>query len=202
MPPMRDKGPRIKKIPPGDSRERLVCPECDFVEYHNPKVVNVVVPVFREADGTEKFLLCRRAIDPSKGYWTLPGGYMETGESLQGGAARETAEEAGAAINVGALLAIFQPPSKHEIIMIFRGEMTAPTINPGPESFEAKLFKWEDIPWNELAFPFVKDALLAYQQTKNLQDFQPAMIEGVKYTPPPPRSSIANKRPRPRGPGM
>jgi ADP-ribose pyrophosphatase YjhB (NUDIX family) len=177
---MTDKGPRIKIIPPGDSRERLSCPECDYVSYDNPKIVNAVVAVYKD-----QFLLCRRAIEPGKGLWTLPGGYMENGETLQEGASRETREEAGASINVGPLLAIYQTPSKKEVIMIYRAEMTSPDILAGIESLEVKLFKWNDIPWKDLAFPMVEKGLTIYQKTKHLKNFQPEYILGTPSTPKP-----------------
>ena len=183
------KGPRVKKIPPGDTHERLVCPECDYVEYKNPVIVNVVVAVYGD-----EFLLCRRDIEPRKGYWTLPGGYMEIGESPQDGAAREAKEEAGADVKVGALIALYQPPKKNEVIMIFRGELPSRDAAPGIESAETKLFKWEDIPWKELAFPFIPEALMAYKKTKDKTDFQPAIIEGKPFVKPQP--------PAPKPPGM
>src|SRR5690606_30767636 len=99
-----------------DTHPRLTCPECDFVHYNNPKPVAVAIV----ADDAGRILMCRRAIDPRKGYWTLPGGFMERGETLQEGAARETLEEAGATIDVGALIAIFQTPDKSVIMFFFR----------------------------------------------------------------------------------
>ncbi len=190
---MANKGPRVKKIPDGDSHERLVCPECDHIEYQNPKIVNVTVVTYKD-----EFLLCRRGIEPSKGYWTIPGGYMENGESLKEGALRETFEEAGAKAKAGPLIAIFQPPSKEEVIMIFRGELPTREAKAGIESLEVKFFKWEDIPWKELAFPFVGEALLAYQKTKDKTDFQPIMIEGQPYKKLPPANN--NKPPVPPKP--
>ena len=192
---MTDKGPRVKKIPPGDSHERLVCPECDHIEYENPKIVNVVVTVYKD-----EFLLCRRGIEPRKGYWTLPGGYMENGESPQEGALREAFEEAGAKAKIGPLLAIYQPPSKNEVIMIFRGDLPTREAEAGMESLEVKFFKWDDIPWKELAFPFVGEALLLHQKTKDKKDFQPVLIEGKSYnTPTTPPATPNCKAPKPPG---
>lgn len=172
---MDGKGPRIKRIPPGDQHERLVCPECAFVAYENPKLVNVAVPVH---DG--KILLCRRGIAPRKGYWTLPGGFMEIGETVQEGALRETQEEAHAEIIVGALLGIYHTPAKNHVMLVFRAEMPKPEADPGPESLEVRLFDWKDIPWNELAFPMVAEALKKYDETKHLTVFQP----DIKVMPP------------------
>jgi ADP-ribose pyrophosphatase YjhB (NUDIX family) len=186
---MTDKGPRIKKIPDGDTRERTVCPECDYIEYKNPLVVNVIVAVYGD-----EFLLCRRAIDPRKGFWTLPGGYMENGESPQDGAAREAKEEAGVNIKTGALIALYQPQKKNEVMMIFRGELPSREAVAGVESLEVKFFKWDDIPWKELAFPFIPEALLAYKNTKDKTEFQPVLIEGKPYIKP--------VSPAPKPPGM
>src|ERR1700743_3572557 len=99
---MTDKGPRIKKIPPGDSHERMTCPECDHIDYNNPPIANVVVATYGD-----DILFCRRAIEPRIGMWTLPGGYMESGETPQEGGAREAWEEATARVKVGPLLAIY-----------------------------------------------------------------------------------------------
>jgi ADP-ribose pyrophosphatase YjhB (NUDIX family) len=186
-----DKGPRIKKIPEGDTRERLVCPECDHIDYENPKIINVVVATYNG-----EFLLARRAIEPRKGYWTLPGGYMENGETPQQGALREAFEEAGAKGKPGPLIMIYQPPKKNEVIMIFRSELTSREAAAGTESQEVKFFKWEDIPWKELAFPFIKDALETYQATKDKTDFQPVFVEG-KYPPRPQPPKAAPPSPTP-----
>ncbi|MBU6474741.1 MAG: NUDIX domain-containing protein [Alphaproteobacteria bacterium] len=174
---MKEAGPRIKKIPAGDTHERLVCPECDYIAYDNPKIVNIVIAVYKDKKtGEEEFLFCKRAISPV-GKWTLPGGYMENGETLRKGALREAFEEATAKPKVGALVAIYQPPSKHEVIMIFRGDMRSRKSAPGIESLETKFFKWKDIPWNELAFPFIADALKAYKKTKDNQNFAPIFLK-------------------------
>ncbi len=173
----KNKGPRVRKVPQGDTHKRLVCPECDYIAYENPKIVNVVIPVYKDKKtGKEKFLLCKRAISPV-GKWTLPGGYMENGETLRKGALREAFEEANAKPKVGALVAIYQPPRKHEVIMIFRAELRTPKSKPGIESLETKLFEWDEIPWNDLAFPFIKDALTAYKKTKDKKDFAPVFLK-------------------------
>jgi ADP-ribose pyrophosphatase YjhB (NUDIX family) len=172
-----DKGPRIKKIPDGDTRERLTCPECDHIAYENPKVVNVLIATFEG-----EILLARRDIDPRKGYWTLPGGYMENGETPNEGALREAFEEAGAKGKPGPLVAICQPPKKNEVIMVFRTELSAREAEAKTETQEVKFFKWEDIPWKELAFPFVGEALHAWNKTKDKTEFQPEFI--ISHWPP------------------
>jgi ADP-ribose pyrophosphatase YjhB (NUDIX family) len=199
---MTDKGPRIRKIPEGDSHERLTCPECDHIHYENPHVVNVTVPVYKDpVTGEDMFLLARRDIEPRKGYWTLPGGYMENGETPQGGAHRETEEEAGAEVRVGALLVIYQPPLKNEVVMIFRGEMDSPNFKAGVESQEVKLFKWSDIPWKELAFPLVYEGLKAYQEFKGKTEFQPKMIESKPWQrPPASNTNTPTDKPKPPQP--
>ncbi len=191
----KDKGPRVRKIPPGDTHERLVCPECDFIAYENPKIVNVVVAThINKNTGEEEFLLCKRAIEPV-GKWTIPGGYMENGESLKKGTLREAFEEATARPKIGELIAIYQPPSKHEVIMIFRGTLRKRKAAPGIESQAVGFFKWDDIPWKELAFPFVEDALKAYKKHKGKKDFQPEIILGKKaYVPPKPENDNCCKK--------
>lgn len=191
---MTDKGPRIRKVPEGDTHERLTCPECDHIHYENPHIVNVTVAVYKDPQsGEDLFLLARRDIEPRKGFWTLPGGYMENGESPQGGAHREAEEEAGADVRIGALLAIYQPPRKDEVIMIFRGELDNPDFKAGIESQDVKFFKWNEIPWKELAFPLVYEGLMAYKEFKGRNDFQPKMIEGRPWTKP----TANNNTPKP-----
>lgn len=168
---MTDKGPRIEQIPEGDSRPRLVCPECAYIEYRNPKIVNVSVATYEG-----KFLLCRRGIEPRTGYWTLPGGFMENGETLKEGALREAFEEASAKGAIGPLLAIYQTPNLSNVMMVFHLELQSSKLAPGPESLEVKLFDWKDIPWDELAFPMVEYALKRYDLVKDNPNVQPEML--------------------------
>ena len=187
---MTDTGPRLKMIPPGDTKERLVCPECQFVEYENPKVAPGTVTVYED-----KILLARRAIEPRVGYWTLPAGFMENGETVQEGAARETFEETGARVEIGPLIGIFHGADKTRIMMIFRAAALGPEIDAGEESLEVKWFAWEDLPPDEeLAFPMVRAALDAYQRTKGLDNFAPEISVLPRMTPPPQRG------PKPPGP--
>ena len=152
----------IKKIPDGDDVERNVCYNCNYVAYENPK--NVVGSVTTYQD---KVLLCRRAIEPRKGYWTLPAGYMELGESTSEGAEREAFEEANAKIKTSDLLAIFELPYISQVQLFYIAELTDPNIKPGIESLEVKLFDWDDIPWNDLAFSTVHKALKQFEKVKN-----------------------------------
>lgn len=163
-------GPRVRMVPPGDDRERLVCPECRYVAYQNPLIV-----VGSVATWENRILLCRRAIDPRTGFWTLPAGYMEERESTMEGAAREAWEEARARIAVDALLAVYDIPRISQVQLIFRARLLSPEIAPGPESLEVGLFRWEEIPWRELAFPTVLWALREHEARLGQTAFAPAV---------------------------
>jgi ADP-ribose pyrophosphatase YjhB (NUDIX family) len=145
-------------VPAGDDRPRAVCAECGFIAYVNPKIVVGAVVV--EA---ERVLLCRRAIEPRRGFWTLPAGFMEEGETVEAGAAREAREEACAEIAIEGLLAVYSVPRISQVQLMFRARMAAAGIEAGPESLEVGWFGWEDIPWSELAFPTVAWALRDYR---------------------------------------
>ncbi len=151
----------VRRIPDGDEHERMVCADCGYVAYENPKiVVGSVVAV------GDKVLMCRRAIDPRRGFWTLPAGYMEIGETLEEGAAREALEEACAAITIDGMLAVFNIARIGQVQVIFRARFTQqeqPAFEPGPESLAVQLFSWDDIPWTEIAFPSVIWALDAWK---------------------------------------
>lgn len=155
------------KIPSGDDRTRQVCNDCGFVDYINPKIVAGAVVT---KDG--KILLCKRAIEPRIGYWTLPAGYMEEGESVEDGAKREAFEEANAIIEVDSLLAVYSVPRISQVQIMYRAKLVS-EISPGPESLEVGLFDWKDIPWRELAFPTVVWALTHYAQIRHLEAFAP-----------------------------
>lgn len=148
-------GPRLRTIPPGEDRERLVCPECQYIAYENPKIVVGSIVT----DDAGRILLCRRAIEPRKGYWTLPAGYMELSETTEQGAAREAREEACAEIAIEGLLAIYNIPRISQVQLIYRARLADPTIAAGPESLEVAMFAWENIPWDDLAFPSVSWSL-------------------------------------------
>lgn len=148
----------VRRIPEGDDRERLMCPDCGHVAYENPKVV--VGSVVAEGDSV---LLCRRAIEPRSGYWTLPAGYLELGETAEEGAKREAWEEARARIVLDGVLAVFSIARIGQVQVIFRARMEVPGFEPGPESLEVRRFAWADIPWDEIAFPSVHWALKAWR---------------------------------------
>ena len=148
-------GPRVYRIPEGDDRERATCPECGFVAYENPRIVAGVVA---RADD-ERILLCRRAIPPRIGYWTLPAGYMELNETAEAGACREAFEEARARLKLTGLLAVYSLRRINQVQLIYRAVLTDPHVEAGPESQEVGLFHYSELPWDELAFPTVKWAL-------------------------------------------
>jgi ADP-ribose pyrophosphatase YjhB (NUDIX family) len=158
--PPRARGPVLLKIPDGDTRERKVCPDCGFIAYDNPKIVVGAVVCWGE-----RILLCRRAIDPRAGFWTLPAGYLELNEGTAHGAAREAWEEARAEIRIAGLLAIYDIPRISQVQLIYRAELVKPEIAAGPESIEVRLFEWDEIPWPELAFPSVTWALRHYRES-------------------------------------
>ena len=163
-------GPTVRAIPPGDDRERLTCPDCGFIAYENPKMVaGSVVSV----DG--KIMLCRRAIEPRKGYWTLPAGFLELHETPEEGAQREAWEEARARIAINALLAVYSVPRISQVQLIYRATLAEPGFAAGPESLEVALFDWADIPWEQLAFPSVKWALDEYHMRLGQDVFAPGI---------------------------
>ncbi|WP_300302732.1 NUDIX hydrolase, partial [Ferrovibrio sp.] len=146
------------KVPEGDNRDRLICDDCGWIHYVNPKVV--VGAVVGHGD---KLLLCRRAIEPRKGFWTIPAGYMEERETSEAGAMREAREEACASIAIDALLAVYSIPRISQVQLIYRATLAAPDFAAGPESLEVRLFDWGEIPWSDLAFPSVHWALNHYR---------------------------------------
>jgi ADP-ribose pyrophosphatase YjhB (NUDIX family) len=164
------RGPTVKAIPDGDDRERLTCPDCGFIAYENPKMVaGSVVSV------GEKIMLCRRAIEPRSGFWTLPAGYLELNETPEEGAMREAWEEARARIAIDALLAVFSVPRISQVQLIYRATLAEPGFSAGPESLEVELFAWDEIPWDDLAFPSVRWALDEYKARLGQTAFAPGI---------------------------
>lgn len=149
----------IRTVPDGDTRERDTCARCGYVAYENPKVV--VGSVVASAG---RVLLCRRAIEPRRGAWTLPAGYLELGETAAEGAAREAEEEAGARILIDGVLAVYDISRIGQVQVIFRARFDGPErFEAGIESLDVRLFAWDEIPWGELAFPSVHWALDAWR---------------------------------------
>ena len=143
--------------PSDDNRARHVCDECDMVHYSNPK--NVTGAILYKG---EKILLCKRAIEPRYGLWTLPAGFMENEETVKQGAARETFEEAQAKAVSLDLFGMFSLPHISQVYMMYVGELESDAYGAGPESLEVELFEPNDIPWDDLAFPVVKYCLEKY----------------------------------------
>ena len=160
----------VLRVPEGDDRDRLVCDTCGFVDYENPKIV-----VGSVATWEQRILLCRRAIEPRKGYWTLPAGYLEQHETASEGALREAWEEARARLEIDQLLGVYSIPRISQIQLIFRASLVTPEVEPGPETEALDLYDWDDIPWEELAFPSVHWALHHYRETRALTGFAPKL---------------------------
>lgn len=150
------------RVPDGDDRKRRICDSCGFIHYENPKIVVGAVATWED-----RILLCRRAIDPRYGFWTLPAGYLELGESTEEGTLREAWEEARAELEIDQLLAVYSIPRISQVQMIYRARLKTPTIAPGPESLEVGLFRFEDIPRDQLAFPSMHWALKDYWETRD-----------------------------------
>ncbi len=137
-----------QRIPPGDHLSRFVCDACGAIHYQNPRIVVGCVP---EHEG--RLLICKRAIEPRRGYWTIPAGFMENGETLEQGAARECREEAMADVEIGSLLSLVNVIGAHQVHVFFRARLNTPVFGAGPESLEVKLVTAEEIPWADIAFP-------------------------------------------------
>ena len=152
-------GPSVHTIPEGDDRPRLTCLDCGYIAYENPKIIVGAVCVWQQ-----KFLMCKRAIEPRKGFWTFPAGYLELNETMSNGAAREAREEAAAQVNITGLLGIYEIPRISQIYFIYKADMEKPSYAAGPESSEVKLLEWSDIPWDELAFPSVAWGLKRFHE--------------------------------------
>jgi ADP-ribose pyrophosphatase YjhB (NUDIX family) len=161
-------GPIRRTVPAGDNMERLVCDSCGYILYDNPKVVVGAVAVLGG-----RILLCRRAIQPRRGYWTIPAGYLEMNESTEEGALREAREEAGAELRLDGLLAVYNIPRISQVQLIYRAELLSEAIYAGEESQEVGLFTADEIPWRDLAFPSVRWALRQYAEIKDMAVFPP-----------------------------
>ncbi len=138
------------RVPEGDTRVRDCCDRCGAIHYQNPRMVVGTVPVWED-----QILLCRRAIEPRRGYWTLPAGFLEMGETAPEGAERETTEEAGARITIGPLFTMLDVIHVGQVHIFYRAELLDTRFDPGVESIEVALFREADIPWSEIAFPTV-----------------------------------------------
>ncbi len=139
---------------PAEQRARLVCESCGFIHYLNPRVVAAAIP---ERDG--RILLMRRALEPRRGYWTFPGGFLEVGETAQEGARREAEEEVGVSVELGAILGAYTRRDIGIVVVVFRAQAPEEEPQPGEEALEVGWFTPEAIPWEELAFPTTEQAL-------------------------------------------
>jgi ADP-ribose pyrophosphatase YjhB (NUDIX family) len=154
--------PTVYTTPADDNRERAVCTACNTIHYENPLNVVGTVPVWQD-----QVLLCRRAIEPRHGFWTLPAGFMELGESVAEGALRETREEAGANIEMGSLFTMLNVTRVGQVHFFYRARMLDTKLDPGPETLEARLFREDEIPWDELAFRTVRETLRLHFAERN-----------------------------------
>jgi len=154
-------------VPQGDNRSRHVCSQCETIHYENPKIVTGCIPVYQD-----KILLCKRAIQPRLGYWTLPAGFMENGETLEQGARRETIEEACAQLQDVNLYSVYSLPRINQVYVMFRGDLVDEnSFGVGEESLETQLFKEQDIPWENIAFRVVNLTLIRYLNERTTGDF-------------------------------
>ena len=146
-----------RRVPPGDTLPRHVCGACGTIHYQNPRIIVGCI-----AEWGDKILLCRRAIEPRYGLWTVPAGFMENGETTQAGAARETLEEANARVEIGPLYALYNIPHINQVYMLFRARLLDLDFSAGAETLEARLFTEAEIPWPDIAFATVRNTLGHY----------------------------------------
>jgi ADP-ribose pyrophosphatase YjhB (NUDIX family) len=158
----------VHKVPPGDSLVRAVCDSCGHIQYLNAKIVVGCLPVHGE-----RILICKRAIEPRYGLWTLPAGYMEENESVTEGAAREAMEEANAKVEIEDLYTVYSIPHISQVYMMFRAKLLDPDVSPGVESLEVKLVTEAEIPWDQLAFTMVRRTLEHFLEDRKTGVFTP-----------------------------
>ncbi len=149
--------PEEKEIPPGDNLPRHICGSCGTIHYQNPRIIVGCIPVWEH-----RILMCRRAIEPRKGFWTIPAGFMENQETLEVGAQRECMEEANAEVDIGAVHTVYSIPHINQVYIIFLSKLKNLDFSPGPESLETVLMEASEIPWDEIAFSSIKFTLHNY----------------------------------------
>lgn len=170
------------KTPEGDTHSRSICNHCGFIDYQNPKIVVGSVVRHQTSDGREGILLCKRAIEPRAGYWTVPAGYLELHESAEAGAMREAWEEAEASLVLDELLAAYSVTKLSQVQLIYRAHLANDHYAAGIESLDVAIFAWDDIPWDDLAFPTVHwmlNAERAVQQGRAKAPFSNPDDEGT-----------------------
>ncbi|MFZ8973121.1 MAG: NUDIX hydrolase [Pseudomonadales bacterium] len=145
------------KIPEGDNRPRFVCDHCQSIHYSNPRIIAGCLPFF-----DDRVLLCRRAIEPRYGMWTLPAGFLENGESISEGALRETHEEANARVEIESLYTVFSLPHISQVYMFYKARLLDLNFHPGEESLETQLFTEQEVPWEDLSFAAIHQTLKYY----------------------------------------
>lgn len=155
------------KIPAGDSLPRYICNACATIHYQNPKMIVGCI-----AEWENRILLCRRAIEPRMGLWTVPAGFMENGETTAQGASRETLEEANARVEVGPLYAMYNIPHINQVYILFRARLLDLDFSAGTESLEVKLFDEADIPWEQIAFATVRNTLTHYYADRKAGEYR------------------------------
>ena len=158
----------VHRIPDGDSLVRAICDACGTIQYQNPKIVVGCLPAYGD-----KILICKRAIEPRLGLWTLPAGFMENEESASEGAAREALEEANARVEIEDLYTVYSIPHISQVYMMFRAKLLDLDFSPGIESLDVKLVTADEIPWNELAFAMVRRTLEHYLDDRSRGIFVP-----------------------------
>jgi ADP-ribose pyrophosphatase YjhB (NUDIX family) len=173
------------RIPDGDTLPRHVCGSCGEIHYQNPKIVVGCLPVW-----DDRVLLCRRAIEPRHGLWTLPAGFLENGETVVAGAERETLEEASARVAIGELYTLISLPQINQVYMVFRATLRDLAFGPGPESLEVRLFAEEDVPWERLAFRTIARTLRNFFLDRKLGTFT-LRVSALRRSPPTPDLSAA-----------
>lgn len=167
----------VLRIPEGDTLPRYICTNCHTIHYQNPKVIVGCIPEWEN-----KILLCKRAIEPHRGKWTLPAGFMENNETLIQGAARETFEEANARVEIHKLYAIYSLPHISQVYLLFQARLLDLDFSPGTESLEVKLFKEQEIPWDEIAFRVIREPLKRYLEERHHGQPEPHMGIIDKYS--------------------
>ena len=171
-------GKVVLAVPADDDRPRHMCPSCGMIHYQNPKLVVGCIPVWKD-----RILMCRRDIEPRRGYWTLPAGFLENGETAAEGARRETLEETGAPLTDLTPYLMVDIPHINQIYMMFRAQLLTDQFGPTSESSEVKLCKLDDIPWNEIAFMAIEQTLKHYCRDR-VDGSYSFGVHDIEYRPP------------------
>ncbi len=166
------------RVPKGDNRPRYICDDCDHIHYQNPRIIAGCLPFHGS-----RVLLCKRAIEPRKGWWTLPAGFLENGETTAEGALRETREEANANAEIIEIYTMFSLPHISQVYMFFRAQLLDLNFSAGEESLEVALFEEHEVPWEALAFPVITHTLTHYFEDRKNNEF-PVRSSDILYNKP------------------